>query len=477
MELNDLSIKNIKLNPGDKIHFIGIGGSSMSGLAELSLKNGYVISGSDRSATDITEKLVGMGITVSVGHNADNITSDISLVVYTVAVGNDNPEYLRAQELGIPVVERGIFLGFIANHFKKTIAVAGVHGKTTTTSMIASILMSSDKNPSIHLGGVLPFANSNVIFGSHDLFLTEACEYHNNFLHVKADIGVLLNLEPEHLDFFKSYDNMKNSFTKYASGINKDGVLIVCADSADALACAANAVCGVITYSVSEKVSPFAGARHHYYAEIHDNADTSVLEGGYSFTYYCDGEKIDTISLLVPGLHNVSNALAAIAAARETDCSVSGINEGFAYFKGTKRRFDFAGTCNGAYVINDYAHHPTEIKATIEAARSRTDKKVIAVFQPHTFSRVISLREKFPEALSGADHIIVTDIYAAREKDEHIVSGLSLSEDCKAAGLNAEYIGPFEKIAARIKEISSRGDVVLLLGAGTIILLSPMITE
>lgn len=265
MELNDQSIKNLTLKKGDHIHFIGIGGSSMSGLAELSCKRGYIVTGSDHSESSQLNKLRSLGIKIT-SHDSDNITPDISLVIYTIAVGHDNVELLRAHELNIPVVERGIFLGFIANEFGTRIAVSGVHGKTTTTSMIAAILKASGKEPNVHLGGIIPWANSNVISGNGDIFLTEACEYQNNFLHVDAQIRVLLNLEPEHLDFFGTYDNMKSSFEDFAKSAPEGGTFVVCADNEDALLCADKTKANVITYSI-QNITPPNGLKplHHYF--------------------------------------------------------------------------------------------------------------------------------------------------------------------------------------------------------------------
>ena len=461
MELNDLSIKSLELAESAHIHFIGIGGSSMSGLAELTLKQGYKVTGSDSQSPDSLLKLEDLGAVVYHGHDASNITSDIVLVVYTVAVGDDNVELVRARKLGLLTVERGIFLGFIAGHFGESVAVSGVHGKTTTTSMLAAILTKSGKNPSVHLGGVIPWAKSNVIAGGNEYFITEACEYHNNFLHVGAKIGILLNLEAEHLDFFGTFENMKASFEKFAENIPADGTLIVCADNENASDAAKKARCKVIKYSVSDKNAD-------YYGEIYEKKETKCVMDGYTFGLYENGKYLTDISLNVPGKHNVSDALAAIAAARELGCDCEGIRLGFDMFHGTGRRFEVIGDINGACVISDYAHHPTEVAATISAARTQTKKKVIAVFQPHTYSRVLLLRDKFPPAFKLADDIVITDIYAAREPYTPEMSGEILSDDLKRAGLNSRYIGPFEDIVKYLNETAREGDIVLILGAGTI---------
>lgn len=461
MELNDLSIKDLELAKKAHIHFIGIGGSSMSGLAELALKQGYSVSGSDSQSTEALTKLKELGADVFHGHDARNITPDIELVVYTVAVGDENVELVKARELNIKTVERGVFLGFIAAHYGTSIAVSGVHGKTTTTSMLAAILTQSEKNPSVHLGGIIPWAKSNIIPGGNDYFVTEACEYHNNFLHIGAKIGILLNLEPEHLDFFGTFENMKASFEKFAANIPEDGVLVVCADSKEALEASKKAKCKVIKYSILDKNT-------EYFGEIYEKKEAKCVTDGYTFGVYHNGEYVSDFSLNVPGRHNVSNAIAAIAAARELGCDKTGITKGFQMFRGTGRRFEIIGRVNGACIISDYAHHPTEVSATIEAARSQTKKKVIAVFQPHTYSRVLSLREKFPPAFKCADETVITDIYAAREAFTGEISGKILSDDLVKAGLNSRYIGPFEDIVKYIKENAEEGDIVLILGAGTI---------
>lgn len=440
------------------IHFIGIGGSSMSGLAELAAKQDYLVSGSDRDNSEKLQKLSEKGISVFPSQSAANITDDISLVVYTLAVPESNPELAEARRRKIPVLERGVYLGKLAEHYKYSVAVAGTHGKTSTTSMLSAILLAAGLEPNIHIGGVFPLIGSNVLASDSEYFITEACEYHENFLNLTPYGGIILNVEAEHLDYYKDLTHIKSAFSKFASACSPDGFLIVCADNADAVESANAAVCPVIFYSLRNPQAP-------YYAEtITHSAD------GSAYTLTENGEKLCEIRLHVPGIHNVSNSLAAAAAARQLGCSAEKIAEGLASFYGTGRRFEKKGTYHDALLIDDYAHHPTEIAATLAAAREivAPNGKIFAIFQPHTYSRAAAFLDQFTDALKNADHVIVSDIYSAREKDPGTVSGASMAAHFAVAGVNAEHIGNFDQIAARIKEYVRPGDLIVTLGAGDI---------
>ena len=464
MELTDQALRELHLEKGSYIYFIGIGGSSMSGLAELSLSRGYRVAGSDIGSSQATEKLEKMGIKVHIGHDASNITGDIALVVYTVAISRDNnPEYLRAMELEIPVVERGLYLGYVAMHYNRTVAISGVHGKTTTTSMLTTILRETGRNPSAHVGGVIPGIESNVLAGGKEIFVTEACEYHDNFLHVHPFSGAILNIEPEHLDYFKKFSNVKKSFNAFARNIDENGYLIVCADSCTALARARHTRAKIITYSTKRKKAPFF---------IRNARGEKV----FSHLYAGDLRKIKTLS--VPGLYNVSDSLASIALAGSVGCDDRDSAAAVSSFKGAKRRFECVGmTGSGAYVISDYAHHPSEVKVTVNAARENAPQKVIAVFQPHTYSRAKRFKRKFARGLKSADSVIVTDIYAAREKDTGVINSRMLDAIFRRRNVNSVYISSFDDIAAKIKADSGSEDVVLLLGAGTVDRIAKLIVE
>ena len=477
----DIDENSLNMIPGGHLHFIGIGGSSMSGIAEIALHRGYRVTGSDRVDSEAVSKLRSLGAQVFVGHAAENLSEDCSLVIYTLAISDDNPEYQKATLLGIPTIERGAFLGALASEYANVTAVAGTHGKTSTTSMLASILIESEKDPNVHLGGIVSLFNSNVRTGSSSIFVTEACEYHENFLHIKPEIGIILNVEAEHLDYFGNMENIVTAFNHFIAGIHKNGLLIVCADSLPALECAKTAHCHVATYSIHSPNVPYGFTNadgeepiHHYYAAEMNNTHQSIT-AGYSFVACEDGNPLEKITLHVPGKHNVSNALAAIAAARYLGCSGSGIVEGLRIFTGAGRRFDVAGTYNGAFIINDYAHHPTEIKATIEAAHANCSGKIWSVFQPHTYSRALRFQDEFCDALKKSDHVIVTDIYAAREPFTDEISAQILCDKFKKEGIDALYLSSFDEIAAYVKEHTAPDDAVLLLGAGTVNKIAPMI--
>ena len=490
MELSDQTLSELHLEKGSYIYFIGIGGSSMSGLAELSLSRGYRVAGSDIGPSTATEKLEKLGIKVNIGHDAANITDDIALVVYTVAISRETkPEYLRALELEKPVVERGLYLGCIANHYNKTVAVSGVHGKTTTTSMLTTILRETGRNPSAHVGGVIPGIESNVLAGGKEYFVTEACEYHDNFLHVHPFTGAILNIEPEHLDYFKKFRNIKKSFNAFARNIDENGYLVVCADSCAALARARHTRAHIITYSTKRKKAPclIRNARgekvfSHLYAgnlrRIKGGEGIDAIRRGFTYTLYRDGIEVTDVTLSVPGLYNVSDSLAAIALAGSVGCGDTESARAVESFKGAKRRFEFVGsTEKGAYVISDYAHHPSEVKVTVNAAKENAPKKVIAVFQPHTYSRAKKFKRKFATALKSADSVIVTDIYAAREKDTGVINSQMLDKIFRARNVNSVYISAFADIAEKIKADAGNEDVVLLLGAGTVNKIADLIVK
>lgn len=499
----DIDETSLNINPGSHLHFIGIGGSSMSGIAEIALSRGYRVTGSDRADSEAIGRLRRLGAEIAIGHAEENLSEDCALVIYTLAISDDNPEYQKASRLGIPTIERGAFLGALAAKYAHVTAVSGTHGKTTTTSMLASVLIESGKDPNIHLGGIVSLFGSNVRTGQSNLFVTEACEYHDNFLHIKPEIGIVLNVEAEHLDYFGTTENLLCSFRRFITGIRETGLLIVCADSASALSCARAARCRVATYSILSPNAPYgfvnangAPPVHHYYAAEMSNThraapeddpgsrrrargafsqDRFSITAGYSFVVCEDGAPLHKITMHVPGKHNVSNALAAIAAARELHCSEDGIAEGLRVFTGAGRRFDVAGTYNGAFIINDYAHHPTEIRATIEAAHANCSGKIWSVFQPHTYSRAQLFQNEFCEALKESDHVIVTDIYAAREPFTDKISAQILCDRFTAAGLSALYLRTFEEIASYIRSHVAPDDAVLLLGAGTVNKIAPMI--
>lgn len=456
----DLTGDSFFLSPGAHIHFIGIGGSSMSGLAQITAARGYRVTGSDRTDSDKLNKLRGLGIEICIGHDEKNLSPACSLVVYTLAIAKDNPEYCKARKLGIPTIERGVYLGILTKEHPYSIAVSGTHGKTTTTSMIASILISDHKEPSVHLGGVFPRIGGNILASPGPYFVTEACEYHENFLNLFPYAGVILNIEAEHLDYYRDISQIKQAFMKFARLLPADGFLVVCGQNQVALEAASAAVCPVTTYgcAASAEESPYE------YTAI----DLQANERGTRFQIWKEGRFFTEIFLSIPGRHNVLNALAAAAVCDRLHCTADSISDGLSQFCGTERRFEQIGVCNGAAIIDDYAHHPTEIRATLEAAAAYASGKIWCVFQPHTYSRAKAFLHDFPAALSGGDEIIVADIYSAREKNTGDISSQMLTDTLQKAGLRAVYMPDFQEITTYLRSHIKPNDLVITLGAGDI---------
>ncbi len=458
----DYSDKSVKTLPpaGSHIHFIGIGGSSMSGLALILLARGYVITGSDREEGYAVAGLRAKGIRVAIGQRAENILPETALVVYTVAVGSDNPELVAALSAGIPVIERGALLGLIASTHPLTVSVTGTHGKTTTTAMLSTILLTAGKDPAIHIGGNLPLIGGSVRPSGSEYFVTEACEYHAHMLQIPSFGAILLNVEAEHMDFYGSDENLDAAFRQFTANLPSAGFLVVCAENARAMKAASGASCKVATYAVGD-----SGVNAEFTA-----TDIVYHPENAEYTLRRKGRVVTRVTLRTPGRHNVSNSIAAAAAAIELGISPEDIAAGLNRFEGTGRRFEKVGSVKGALLIDDYAHHPTEVEATLEAARGITPEgnRVISIFQVHTFTRAILFRDQFTEALKQSDEIIVTNIFAAREQDPGTVSGLTLTKHFKEHGLNALFISNFDDVADYVYYRVRPGDTVITLGAGDV---------
>ena len=439
------------------VHFIGIGGISMSGLAEILLKEGFPVSGSDSHASALTEHLERAGAQIHIGQEASNIPEDCRLVVYTAAIHPDNPEYREAKRRGIPMLSRAELLGQLMRNYQTSIAVAGTHGKTTTTSMIASILLEEDADPTISVGGILKAIGGNIRVGSSGTFITEACEYTNSFLHFFPKISVILNIEEDHLDFFKDLEDIRHSFHQFAALLPDDGTLVINGDIKDYPEIYSGLSCNVVTYGSS--------------GDFDYSADNiSYDENGHvSFDLILHGEKTDHIFLSVTGDHNVSNALSAIAVADLLDIPMAVTKKGLLSFTGTDRRFEYKGEFNGVTVVDDYAHHPTEIEATLKAAQHSPHNSVWCVFQPHTYTRTKAFFHEFAEALSHADHLVLADIYAARETDTLGISSADLAEETAKLGTDTHYYPSFEEIEAFLKENCRPGDLLITMGAGDVV--------
>ena len=432
------------------IHFIGIGGISMSGIAQILLHNGVKVSGSDIRASHLTDDLEKNGAKITIGQKRENIENP-DLVVYTAAVKDDNEELMAAKEKGIKCVERAVMLGEIMKEYKTAIAVAGTHGKTTTTSMISHVLLSGETDPTIMVGGELDIIGGNLRKGGKEYFLTEACEYHRSFLEFFYKIGIILNVDADHLDYFKDLDEIIDTFSDFAKKIGDDGYLIVSNDDANSIKASKGATCNIITIG-----------RHD--ADYVAKNIVFDSHGKAYFDVYFKGEKMTDITLNVIGTHNVYNALSAFACGRILGIDISKIKEGIESFGGTKRRFETKGYYNNIPVIDDYAHHPTEIKATLKTASKMDINKIWCIFQPHTYTRTKALFSEFVDALKYADNVIVADIYAAREKDTGLVSAKDLADKMD----NAIYLPSFQEIENYVAQNAKEGDIIITMGAGDV---------
>ena len=440
-----------------RIHFIGIGGISMSGLAEILLDEGFTVSGSDAHRSELTAHLESRGATVYYGQKAENIHDGIDAVVYTAAIHPDNPELLEVQRRNIPLLTRAELLGQMMKNYKNAIAIAGTHGKTTTTSMVTEIFLQAETDPTISVGGILHSIGGNIRVGGPEFFVTEACEYTNSFLSFYPTMAVILNIEEDHLDFFKDIHDIRNSFRLFAEKVPENGAVIINGDIENH---------AEITAGVKGRVITFGhGAENDYTAE-------NITYDEYarpSFDLVVRGEKKGRLTLGVQGEHNVYNALAAVAVSVENGLSYEVISKGLASFTGTERRFERKGVINGVTIIDDYAHHPQEIEATLTAARNYPHNRIWCVFQPHTYSRTKAFLSGFAEALSLADCVVLADIYAARETDTLGVSSEDIVKLLQKEGVKAWYLPTFPEIEKFILEHCIPGDLLITMGAGDIV--------
>lgn len=440
------------------VFFIGIGGISMSGLAEILLSEGFQVSGSDRQESDLTKRLCSKGASVYYGQKKENLNTRPDLIVYTSAIKEDNPEFIAGKELGIPFLTRAQLLGQMMKNYKIPIAVSGTHGKTTTTSMLSQILLEADTDPTLSIGGIYRAIGGNIRVGNSDYFITEACEYTNSFLSFFPKIGIILNIEEDHLDFFKDLDDIRNSFHEFAKLLPADGALIINGTIPDVTDITNDLPCKVVTYGSSTSCD--------YYPE-----EITYDEFGHpSFVLKnADGGKEGTFSLQVPGLYNVYNACAAIAAALLLGIDKDCIRKGLSDFNGTDRRFEHKGQVNGFSIIDDYAHHPTEITATLNAAKNYPHKTLWCVFQPHTYSRTKAFLPEFAKALSLADRVILTDIYAARETDTLGISAETLQKEIQRLGCECFHFSSFEEIEKFLLKNCTKNDLLITMGAGDVV--------
>ena len=457
------NIDNIKKYKN--IHMIGIGGISMSGIAEILVNWGFKVSGSDRTDSEILHTLQNAGIKIHIGHDAKNVEGS-DCVVFTAAISKDNPELVHAKELGIPVIERSDFLGELTRCYQNTIAISGTHGKTTTTSLVSLCFVEAQKDPSIQVGAIIKELNGNYKVGNSENFIIEACEYVESFLKFSPRSEIILNIDNDHLDYYKNMENVKKAFIKYVKLLPEDGHLIINADDANCLDLPIYSKAHAIKYGIENEDVDFS-AQNIVFSQ----------DGFPEFDVYKFGDFYSHFKLSIPGRHNVLNALSCIALCDAYDIDKSCMQSAFEKFTGADRRFEFKGIVNGAKVYDDYGHHPTEVAATAKALNNKKFNKSWVVFQPHTYSRTFNLLDDFAHALLSFDNIIVTDIYAARENNTYNISSKDLADAIIKLGKDAKYIPSLDDCASYLKENVKENDIVLTLGAGTVTKIGPMIVE
>ena len=448
------------LAAGKRGHLIGIGGVSMSPLAEVLSGIGIIIRGSDMKESAKTEHLRSLGMDVKIGHCAENITADTDFVVRTAAVHDENPEIVEAHRRGIPIFERTQAWGAIMRDYKNALCISGTHGKTTTTSMSTHILMAAQRDPTVMIGGTLPLLQAGHRVGKGDTIVMESCEYYNSFHAFSPTIAVILNIEADHLDFFKDLEDIKASFRKFASLVPENGYIIANADDKNTMDALASLDRNLVTFGLSNNADVYA--------------DNIVRKGAQTeFDVIYNGEFFSRVSLRVPGMHNVMNALAATAAAICLGIDATAVSYGLAGFTGAGRRFEFKGKYNGADVYDDYAHHPGELKALLDAVEPLGYKRIILVFQPHTYTRTKALFDDFTEQLRRPDLTYLAEIYAAREKNLTGISSVDLSKQIP----NSVFFPTFGELIKNLRICAAPGDIILTVGAGDVYMIGESLVE
>ncbi|MBT9135581.1 MAG: UDP-N-acetylmuramate--L-alanine ligase [Firmicutes bacterium] len=437
------------------IHFIGVDGISMSALALIMQERGIHISGSDLKESPLTARLSAKGATIYLGHAPEQVNG-ADLVVYTAAIRPDNPEMEQARNLGLPIMSRAEFLGKLMGEARVGIAVSGSHGKTTTTALLGLMLDEAGLDPTVLIGGELDALGGNVRIGQSDYFVAEACEYVETFLALKPQLGIVLNIDADHLDYFRDLSHVVAAFRRFAGIIPKEGLLIACHDDINVRSILPAAKCQVITYGLTPGADWRAG-----------NINTKST-GGSTFDVYLRSEHVARAELKVNGRHNIQNALACLAVGNHLGLPMAAMLRTLASFAGTHRRFELKGHYHGATVIDDYAHHPTEITATLSAARDVAKGRIITVFQPHTYSRTQALLADFAKALASADAVIIVPIYAAREKNTYGITAKDLAEKISALNQDVRHIDSLAEATNYLKTRLGPGDTLITMGAGDV---------
>ena len=436
--------------PGKRAHLVGIGGVSMSPLAEVLQGEGLIISGSDMKESPAVEHLRSLGIPVTIGHLPESVAGK-DLVIRTAAVHDSNPEIAAAHAAGIPVFERAQAWGSIMRRYENALCISGTHGKTTTTSMCTHILMAAEKDPTVMIGGTLPLLKAGHRVGTGDTIVMESCEYYNSFLSFYPTVAVILNIEEDHLDFFSGIEDIKKSFREFASHVPEDGYVVVNHDDENTMDAVKGLERNIVTFGLTSKADVYA---------------KNVIRIGSltKFDIMYKGKLFDTVNIHVPGVHNLKNALAAAAACICLGIKPTAIKYGLAGFSGAGRRFEFKGKFNGADVYDDYAHHPGELKALLDAVEALGYKRTIVVFQPHTYTRTMALFHDFVRQLRRPDVLYLAEIFAAREKNILGISSADLAEKIEGA----KFFKTFEEIERDLRKTAQPGDLILTVGAGNV---------
>ena len=450
---------------GKRIHMIGIGGSSMSGLATILQKKGCTVTGSDMIEGEALKTLRSQGINISVGHHIENV-ADADLVVYSMAIAEDDPELIYCREHGIPTVERSVLLGQLSSDYSRSIAICGTHGKTTTTSILAQILTESRIDPTVHIGGVLDSLGGSTRMGSSDLFLTEACEYRRNFMNLHPTHALLLNVEEDHLDYYRDIDEIEETFGDFLRLLPPDGLALVNGDDERAMNQIKRLCCETSTFGTSERCD---------YRMIRFREDE---EGRSSFDILYKGDPKGHVDMNIPGDFNAMNALAAIAMAHRLGVDFSAACATAGKFTGAHRRFELTGVLNGAEIFHDYGHNPSEMSNAISIARKRCRRgRLWAVMQPHTFSRVQTMFREYIGCTEEADVTLITDIFPAREKAPGDIHSGMIVDAMRDRGIDARLTPKFSDAIEMLRKEVDEGDLVITMGCGDIYKLNDMLNE
>ena len=442
------------IDDAKRIHLIGIGGCSMNGLALILKSQGHEVTGSDRERTQFTDALDHEGVRYSIGHTGEYV-EDAELVIYSAAIKPDNPERVLAREKGIPELERSVALGQISERYEEVVAIAGCHGKTTITSMLAIINAQAKTDATIHVGGYVEFLEGGVHVGARDLFVTEACEYVESFLTLKPTLALINNIDDDHLDYYENIEAIVAAFERFLALLPEDGTFIACTDDERVKALADKSDCKVITYGL----------------EGGDYTAADIMfdeKGNAGFTVLRRGEALGRVQLSVPGKHNIVNALGAIAVSDQYDVPFATQAQALHDFANTRRRFEYYGERNGVKVFHDYGHHPNEIRATLDAAKRVPHNRLFCVFQCNSYTRARTLFCNNVTCFTDADYVLVPDIYPGREKDTGIVHARDMVAAINLISANATYIPTFEEIRLYLDEHAEPGDLVVTVGSGDV---------